>query len=124
MVNILIIFLLGVLVGWVNENSSVGMFVILILYIIYFYFNNVYMFKYIISGYVGSLIGFFLLVIVLGVVVRKSIEELEIYFLFIFKFFMIFYFWVMYLFVVFIILVIVFLVGKRYFDFKKNNCIC
>lgn len=124
LVNTLIIFLLGVLAGWANENSSAGMLVILTLYIIYFYFNNVHMSKYIISGYVGSLIGFFLLVTAPGAAVRKSIEESEIHLSLIFKFFMISYFWVMYLFAVFIILAIVFLVGKRYFDFKKNNCIC
>lgn len=36
---------------------------------------------------------------------------------------MISYFWVAYLFAIFIILAVVFFLGKRYFDFKKNNCI-
>lgn len=119
----LIIFLLGVLAGWFSENGSAGMLVILTLYIVYFYFNNMRISKYIISGYIGSLIGFFLLVTAPGVAVRSAVEQSEVHLSFIFKFFMISYFWVAYLFAIFIILAIVFFLGKRCFDFKKNNCI-
>lgn len=46
-----IVFVLGILAGWANENSSAGMLVILTLYIAYYYFNNISIPKYIISGY-------------------------------------------------------------------------
>lgn len=36
-----IVFVLGILAGWANENSSAGMLVILTLYIAYYYFNNI-----------------------------------------------------------------------------------
>jgi hypothetical protein len=122
-VNTGIIFLLGILAGWSSENGSAGMLVILSLYIVYFYFNNIHSSKYIVSGYIGSLIGFVLLVTAPGAAVRKTVEQAEVHLSIIFKFFMISYFWVTYLFAIFIILAIVFFVGKRYFDFKKNNCI-
>lgn len=58
-----------------------------------------------------------------GVAVKSAVEQSEVHLSFIFKFFMISYFWVAYLFAIFIILAVVFFLGKRYFDFKKNNCI-
>lgn len=119
--NAFIIFILGILAGWSSENGSAGMLVILTLYIIYFYFNNIKMSKYIISGYIGSLIGYILLITAPGILVRKASEEAAVHTSIIFRVFMITYFWIAFLFAIFIILAIVYFLGKRYFDFKKNN---
>lgn len=121
--NTFIIFIIGIFAGWSSENGSAGMLVILTLYLMYYYFNNIKFSKYIISGYIGSLIGYALLIGAPGNFVRKTVEQSAVNTTIIFRFFMITYFWVSYLFVMFIILSIVFFIGKRYFDLKKNNSI-
>lgn len=123
LINAFIIFIVGILAGWSSENGSAGMLVILTLYLVYYYFNNIKVSKYIISGYISSLIGYALLIGAPGNFVRKSVEQSAVNTSIIFRFFMITYFWVAYLFVIFIILTIVFFIGKRYFDLKKNNSI-
>lgn len=122
-VNAFIIFIIGVLAGWSSENGSAGMLVILTLYIVYYYFNNIQMSKYIISGYIGSLIGYGLLITAPGILVRKATEEATVHTYIIFRIFMIAYFWIAFLFAIFIILAIVYFLGKRYYDFKKNNSV-
>ena len=118
-----IIFILGILAGWSSENGSAGMLVILTLYIVYYYFNNIYISKYIICGYIGSLIGYTLLIMAPGNFIRNTVEESTVHLSIIFRFFMITYFWVAFVIAIFIILSIIFFIGKRYFDLKKNNCI-
>jgi hypothetical protein len=121
--NAFIILIIGIFAGWSSENGSAGMLVILTLYLMYYYFNNIKFSKYIISGYTGGLIGYALLIGAPGNFVRKTVEQSAVNTTIIFRFFMITYFWVSYLFVMFIILSIVFFIGKRCFDLKKNNSI-
>ncbi|OOM78988.1 hypothetical protein CLPUN_17150 [Clostridium puniceum] len=123
LINTFIICIVGILAGWSSENGSAGMLVILTLYLVYYYFNNIKISTYIISGYIGSLIGYALLIGAPGNFVRKAVEQSAVNTSIIFRIFMITYFWVAYLFVIFIILSIVFFIGKRYFDLKKNNSI-
>ncbi|WP_077867939.1 DUF3329 domain-containing protein, partial [Clostridium beijerinckii] len=123
LISAFIIFVLGILAGWANENASAGMLVILTLYIAYYYVNNISICRYIISGYIGSLIGFILLISAPGAYVRKAVEQSAVHTTIIFRLFMITYFWVAFVLGMFIILAIVLFIGKRYFDLKKNNSI-
>lgn len=75
LVSAFIIFILGILAGWSSENASAGMIVILTLYIVYYYFNDIHILKYIISGYIGSLIGYILLITAPGNFVRMTSKE-------------------------------------------------
>lgn len=121
--NMIIIFILGIFAGWSNENAGSGMLVVLTLYILYYYFNNIKITKYIISGYIGSLIGYILLIIAPGNFVREAAEQSTVNTSLLFRIFMITYFFVMFLFGMFIIFSIIFFIGKRYFNLKKNNSI-
>lgn len=122
-INILVIFILGIFAGWSNENAGAGMLVVLTLYLTYYYFNNIQMPKYILSGYIGSLIGYSLLIIAPGNFAREVAEQSIVHTSLIFRLFMITYFFVMFLLGMFIILSIVFWIGKRYFNLKKDNSI-
>jgi hypothetical protein len=73
--NAFIILIIGILAGWSSENGSAEMLVILTLYLMYYYFNNIKFSKYIISGYIGSLIGYALLIGAPGNFVRKTVEQ-------------------------------------------------
>lgn len=121
--NMLLIFIIGIFAGWSNENAGAGMLVVLTLYIVYYYFNNIKIPKYIISGYIGSLIGYILLIIAPGNFVREAAEQSTVNTSLIFRIFMITYFFVMFLFGMFIIFSIIFFIGKRYFNLKKDNSI-
>ncbi|WP_297424208.1 DUF6056 family protein [Clostridium sp.] len=123
LVNTIMIFILGILAGWSSENASAGMLVVLTLYLAYYYINNIKISKYIISGYIGSLIGFIFLIGAPGAYVRKAVEESAVNTTIVFRIFMITYFWVNFVLGMFIILAIVFFIGRRYFNLKKNNSV-
>lgn len=123
LITALIIFIIGIFAGWSNENAGAGMLVVLTLYFLYYYFNNIKMSKYIISGYMGSIIGYLLLIIAPGNFAREAVEQNIVHTSLIFRVFMITYFFVMFLLGMFIILSVVFFVGKRYFNLKKDNTI-
>lgn len=123
LITALIIFIIGIFAGWSNENAGAGILVVLTLHLAYYYFNDIKMSKYIISGYIGSIIGYLLLIIAPGNFAREAVEQNIVHTSLVFRLFMITYFFIMFLLGMFIILSVVFFIGKRYFNLKNSNTI-
>lgn len=71
--NFILLFLLGILAGWTNENTSFGSITIIICYLIYQkYFKKEKIKKWELSGLVGNIIGFIIMIIAPGNFVRKE----------------------------------------------------
>ncbi len=118
-----ILGIVGLIAGWASENGSAGMLVILTLYLIYYYINKIHISMDIILGYIGSLIGFALLILAPGNAVRKIAEQSSVHTTILFRFFMITYFFVMFLGGIFILLSLVTFIGNKYFGANKNKSI-
>ncbi len=70
------LFVFGVLAGWTNENAAAGLLFILIGFFLYrlYFKNKIYLFH--ITGFIGTLIGFAILLIAPGNYIReKEIEQ-------------------------------------------------
>lgn len=111
-------FCLGVLAGWSLENASAGMLAILTLYLIYYKINHIKLRGYMISAYLGGLIGFIVLIVAPGNYVRAESDSVQLSLLF--KVFMISYFWIAYMMILCALYIVSILVAKAYFqDHKK-----
>lgn len=71
--SIFVLFILGVLAGWCNENSSGGCFVVIALYTLDYWLNKKKLKLWMLSGIVGNVIGLILLVIAPGNYERMSV---------------------------------------------------
>lgn len=118
-----IFFIVGIIAGWASENGSAGMLVILTLYLVYYYINKISISSDIVLGYLGSLIGFALLILAPGNAVRKVAEQNSVHTTILFRFFMITYFFVMFLGGIFILLSLIIFIGNKYFGISKNKSI-
>ncbi|SFL10955.1 hypothetical protein SAMN03159341_103260 [Paenibacillus sp. 1_12] len=71
-------FLIGVIAGWTNENTALSVIVLTFLFLIYFYTKRSIS-AWMLTGFVGTLIGFILLVLAPGNMVRaaklQSVED-------------------------------------------------
>lgn len=74
-IRIILMFLFGIISGWTNENTAIGVFTIVLLLIIEEKLNKEKIQKWKISGLVGNLIGIIILILAPGNYVRKSITE-------------------------------------------------
>lgn len=72
-----LLFLMGMLAGWGNENTSGGAILIIGLYSLYFYLKNHTFNKVMISGLLGSCIGFLFLLLAPGNAVRGAMVKAE-----------------------------------------------
>ncbi|MFV0535991.1 MAG: DUF6056 family protein [Dysgonomonas sp.] len=73
-----IIFICGVIAGWTNENTAAAMLLILILYSAYFYSQKWNMPVWLITGFIGSLAGFFLMIAAPGNYVRAGDSSFDL----------------------------------------------
>lgn len=71
-INIVIMFLLGIIAGWTNENTGGGMILLQMLFMLYYFKNKINLPKWSISGLIGSIIGFILLVVAPGNYTRPN----------------------------------------------------
>ncbi len=74
-----IISILGVIAGWTNENTAAAMLLILILYCAYFYSQKWNIPVWLITGFIGSLAGFFLMIAAPGNYVRAGGSSLDLF---------------------------------------------
>lgn len=74
-----IIFILGIIAGWTNENTAAAMLLILILYCAYFYSQKWNIPVWLITGFIGSLAGFFLMIAAPGNYVRAGGSSLDLF---------------------------------------------
>lgn len=72
-----LLFVTGVLAGWGNENTSGGAILIIGLFSMIYYFQNRRFNKVMISGLLGSCIGFLFLLLAPGNAVRGAIVKAE-----------------------------------------------
>ena len=56
-----LLFIFGIFAGWLNENSGCALIVLLILFIVYYKYKNNIIPKWSVSGLIGSIIGYILL---------------------------------------------------------------
>lgn len=76
-INCILIFLLGILAGWTNENTAAGMIVIIISYL-FLYKRNYYVIpKWSIIGLIGSIIGFVVMILAPGNFIRADYFKQE-----------------------------------------------
>ncbi|MBP3635494.1 MAG: hypothetical protein J6J17_03440 [Bacilli bacterium] len=68
----ILLFIIGILAGWTNENTSFGLIVIIILTLIAKKRKNEKILKYQITGLLGSICGFITLILAPGNFVRSS----------------------------------------------------
>lgn len=110
-------FLVGFIAGWGMENITAGMLVILTLYFLYYHFCLKIKIKIsLISGYIGSLLGFACLFFAPGNNSRADMmtEELSGFF----KFFIIDYYWIMFLGIPCVLWGIVYVISKSMLEEK------
>lgn len=74
-----IIFILGIIAGWTNENTAAAMLLILILYCAYFYSQKWNIPVWLITGFIGSLAGFFLMIAAPGNYVRAGGSSFDLF---------------------------------------------
>lgn len=91
------LFILGVIAGWQLENSSISVPIITLLYIIYYKKNNEPVQKWAIFGFVGSVVGYSLLIGAPGNYNRLETEVSTVSLSLPFKLAMISYYWIMFL---------------------------
>ena len=65
-------FLLGIISGWTNENTAFGLIVILLVTLIIDKINKIKISKWKISGFIGSILGFIIMLAAPGNYVRSS----------------------------------------------------
>ncbi len=65
-------FLLGILAGWTNENNSAAMVACVLLFLIYRIYNKQKIAYWHISGFIGALVGFLILILAPGNHVRSE----------------------------------------------------
>lgn len=114
------LFVLGIVTGWAMENMSAGMLVIMTLYLVYFYKKKYKIRLSLITGYIGSLIGFALLIFSPGNSVRADFGN---GLLGVFLFGVISYYWVMCLCIVcgIWVVLVMFLKDKLKGDIDQKN---
>lgn len=92
------LFILGLIAGWQLENSSIAVPLVTLLYIIYYKKQNkAPVPKWAISGFVGSLAGYALLIAAPGNYCRLGSEVASVSLSLPFKFAMISYYWIMFM---------------------------
>ena len=69
---IIIMFMLGILAGWTNENNAAALLVLIVLFAAYKVYFKEKLSAWHISGFLGSLIGFIIMIIAPGNKVRSS----------------------------------------------------
>lgn len=74
-----IIFICGVIAGWTNENTAAAMLLISILYCAYFYSQKWSIPVWLITGFIGSLAGFFLMIAAPGNYVRAGDSSFDLF---------------------------------------------
>lgn len=74
-----IIFICGVIAGWTNENTAAAMLLISILYCAYFYLQKWNIPAWLITGFIGSLAGFFLMIAAPGNYVRAGHSPFDLF---------------------------------------------
>lgn len=74
-----IIFICGVVAGWTNENTAAAMLLISILYCAYFYSQKWNIPVWLITGFIGSLAGFFLMIAAPGNYVRAGDSSFDLF---------------------------------------------
>lgn len=114
-------FLLGILAGLGTENAGAGLIVILTLYLIYFKSHHVRIKGTIITGYIGCLIGYGILLAAPGNYIRSDTEGGQLTLLF--KIGMISYFAISFLVVIFIIYLVVAKITMSAMKINKKNAI-
>lgn len=62
----------GVIAGWTNENTAAAMIVIIILYFSYYKFNKLKIPKWSISCFIGSIIGYVIMIIAPGNFIKAN----------------------------------------------------
>ena len=75
------IFLLGIVAGWTNENTSVSMIIILILLMISQRLDNIKIKIWQILGLIGSIIGFTIMILAPGNYIRNNTYTEEVSFI-------------------------------------------
>lgn len=75
--NIFLMLLYGIIVGWTNENTAFGLIIIIASWIIIEKNKNKKLNKWKISGLIGSIIGFIILIVAPGNYVRKAKMDIE-----------------------------------------------
>lgn len=74
-----IIFICGFVAGWTNENTAAAMLLILILYCVYFYSQKWDIPAWLITGFIGSLAGFFIMIAAPGNYVRAGDSPFDLF---------------------------------------------
>lgn len=74
-INIILIFILGIIAGWTNENTAFGLSIIILLSLLEDKYRKIEIQKWKISGFVGILFGFIMMIAAPGNYVRQSIAE-------------------------------------------------
>lgn len=77
-ISILFIFIIGIISGWTNENTSFGLITILTLFLINKRIEKQTISKWQISGLIGNIIGFLILILSPGNYIRKDTYNEEI----------------------------------------------
>lgn len=121
--NMILLFILGIVSGWSNENSSAGMIVIMFIYIIYFKKYKIQIHKWNISALIGAIIGFSFQILSPGNFSRLENTSSQIHTSIIFRFFMITYFGFMFITGLLIILNIIFVISINKNKQYKNKII-
>ena len=75
--NVFLMFLFGVIAGWTNENTAFGLIIIVISWIIMEKYKNSKVNKWKISGLIGAIIGFIILIAAPGNYARKATMNIE-----------------------------------------------
>lgn len=108
------LFILGLIAGWQFENSSIAVPVITLLYIIYYKKQKKASIpKWAISGFVGSLAGYTLLIAAPGNYCRLNSETASVSLSLPFKIAMISYYWIMFMGILSAILVVGLIINKK-----------
>lgn len=83
---ILAMFVLGVIAGWTNENIAAGMLLMILLFVFYYKFNEWKVPSWVCAGFAGALIGYILMIVAPGNSVRAIGTETS-FFLVAYRFF-------------------------------------
>ena len=75
--NIFLMFLFGVIAGWTNENTAFGLIIIIASFILIEKHEKEIISKWKISGLIGAIIGFIVLIAAPGNYVRKAKMDIE-----------------------------------------------
>ena len=73
----ILLFVTGMLAGWGNENTSGGAILIILLFTAKYYYENKKVEKIMLSGIIGSVIGFLFLLLAPGNAVRSAMVTAE-----------------------------------------------